>query len=258
MKFSVITITRNSEQFLEETMESVLSQDCPDLEYILVDGGSTDGTLDLIRLYAARDRRIRWVSEPDAGISDAMNKGIRMARGDVIAHLHSDDRYPAPDVLSRVSAAFNGHPDALWLTGGQYIIDDQGSILQEIRVRPYSYRKLVRCNCILHPATFVRREGFRRAGLFDVSRKYAMDYDLWLRLGALGDPLLIDAPLASFRLHEGSLSTVETEKAFDEALAVRKELMRNQPVIFFFHHLYYLLKKRRNSASVRRVRRGNH
>lgn len=256
MKFSIITITRDSRRYLDEAMESVLSQDWPDLEYILVDGGSTDGTLDLIRSRAARDPRVRWVSEPDDGISDAMNKGIRMACGDIIAHLHSDDLYPAPDVLSRVAAAFEIHPEALWLTGGQYGIDEQGAPFQEIRVRPYSYRKLVRCNCILHPATFVRSEGFRRAGLFDTGLKYAMDYDLWLRLGALGAPLLVDAPLACFRLHGGSLSTVETAQAFDEAFAVRKRAVGNRPVTVFFHYLYYLLKRVRNTRSVRRSRRG--
>jgi len=253
MKFSIITITRNSSRYLEQTVRSVLSQEYPDLEYILVDGGSTDGTLDLIRRYAAEDSRIRWISEPDRGISDAMNKGIGLATGEIIAHLHSDDRYPAADVLSRVAAAFRQHPDALWLTGGEYIVDEEGAILREIRVRRYSYRKLVRSNFILHPATFVRSEGFRRAGVFDSTRTHAMDYDLWLRLGILGDPLVVDAPLACFRLHEGSLSTAEAEKAFDEALAIRKNLMRGQPVRFFFHYLYYLLKRGRNRRAVRRM-----
>lgn len=250
MKFSIITITLNSRDYLEETISSVLSQDYRNLEYIFVDGGSSDGTLELIRDFAEKDARIRWLSEPDRGIADAMNKGIELASGEIIAHLHSDDRYSDPSVLSLVAAEFSRNPEALWLTGGEYVIDRHGKILQEIKVRRYSYRKLVRCNSILHPATFIRSEAFRRAGRFSTGRKYAMDYDLWLRLGALGEPILVDAPLACFRLHEGSLSSNEAEKAFDEALEIRKELMKGQPVRFFFHYLYYLAKKQRNRRSV--------
>lgn len=256
MRLSIITITMNSERFLRETIESVISQDYQDIEYLLIDGGSTDGTLDIIKSSAAGDGRIRWVSERDNGISDAMNKGIRMATGEVISHIHSDDYYAANDVLSSVVSAFREHPGANWLTGGAYVVDELGAVLREIRVRRYSYRKLVRCNFILHPATFVTREGFARAGMFDVARRYAMDYDLWLRLGALGAPVSFSRPLACFRLHEGSLSSAETTRAFDEALLIRRELLRERPVIFFFHYIYYLLKKRRNRNYVRRLQHG--
>jgi glycosyltransferase involved in cell wall biosynthesis len=253
MKFSIITITMNSREYLDETISSVLSQEYRNLEYIIVDGGSSDGTLDTIKEYARKDVRIRWISEPDQGIADAMNKGVLLATGDVIAHLHSDDRYVDASVLSRVATEFARHPEALWLTGGEHVIDQHGRIIQQIKVRRYSYRKLVRCNFILHPATFVRSAGFQRAGLFNITRKYAMDYDLWLRLGTLGKPIPVDAPLACFRLHGGSLSSSETEKAFDEALDIRKELMKGQPIRFFFHYLYYLAKKQRNRTSVRKL-----
>jgi glycosyltransferase involved in cell wall biosynthesis len=256
LKLSIITITRNSERYLRETIDSVISQDYPDFEYIVVDGGSTDGTLDIIRDYAAREPRIRWISEPDEGISDAMNKGIRLATGDVVAHIHSDDYYAGSDVFSRVAAAFMENPGGIWLTGGEYIVDDRGVRLREIRVRRYGYRKLVRCNFILHPATFVRMEGFRAAGVFDTRWKYAMDYDLWLRLGSQGAPVRIDRPLACFRLHGGSVSSLESRKAFDEALAIRRELLKGEPLRFFFHYLYYLLKRGRNNRSTRHLRSG--
>jgi len=256
LKLSIITITRNSERYLRETIDSVISQDYPAFEYIIVDGGSTDGTLDIIRDSAAMDRRIRWISEPDEGISDAMNKGIRLATGDVVAHIHSDDYYAGSDVFSFVAAEFIQNPEAIWLTGGEYVVDEGGVQLREIRVRRYGYRKLVRCNFILHPATFVRMEGFRAAGLFDLRRSYAMDYDLWLRLGSQGAPVRVDRPLACFRLHGGSVSSVQSERAFDEALAIRRELMKGEPLRFFFHYLYYLLKRGRNNRSTRHLRSG--
>ena len=93
MTFSIITITFNSREFLEETIQSVLSQEEADFEYIIVDGGSTDGTLEIIRRYANMDERIRWISEPDVGISDAFNKGIARAQGEIIGILNSDDTY---------------------------------------------------------------------------------------------------------------------------------------------------------------------
>jgi glycosyltransferase involved in cell wall biosynthesis len=255
-KLSIITITRNSERYLGETIDSVISQDYPDFEHIIVDGGSTDNTLDIITDYAAREPRIRWISEPDRGISDAMNKGIGLATGEVVAHIHSDDYYAGSDVFSLVAAAFVENPGALWLSGGEYVVDGGGVRLREIRVRRYAYRKLVRCNFILHPATFVRMEGFRRAGPFDLRRKYAMDYDLWLRLGLLGAPLRVDRPLACFRLHGGSVSSLESELAFDEALEIRRELMKGEPLRFLFHYLYYLLKRGRNNRSTRHLRSG--
>jgi glycosyltransferase involved in cell wall biosynthesis len=253
MKFSIITITLNSRKYLEETITSVLSQEHQNLEYIFVDGGSTDDTLEIIKKYSEKDQRIRWISEPDRGISDAMNKGVAMATGDVIAHLHSDDSYPDTGILSAVAQQFSSHPDALWLTGGEQIIDDTGKILREIPVRSYSYRKLIRSNFILHAATFVRRTAFHEAGGFSVSRKYAMDYDLWLRLGALGAPITVDRTLACFRFHGGSLSTAETENAFAEELAIRKDFLCGRPVRFFFHYLYFLVKKRRNRMFVQRL-----
>ncbi len=253
MKFSIITISLNSRKYIVETISSVLSQDHQDLEYIFVDGGSTDGTLEIIKNYAEKDQRIRWISEPDRGIADAMNKGVALATGDIIAHLHSDDLYPTPGVLSTVAHEFSSRPDALWLTGGEQIVNDTGKILREIRVRNYSYRKLIRSNFILHAATFIRRTAFHEAGGFAVGRRYAMDYDLWLRLGALGAPICVDKSLACFRFHGESLSTAETEKAFAEELAIRKDFLCGQPVRFFFHYLYYMVKKRRNRMFVQRL-----
>lgn len=246
MKFSIITITYNSEKYLREAIQSVLSQVYPDLEYIIVDGGSTDGTLDIVREYAAVDSRIRWVSGPDRGIADAMNKGVALATGDVIVHLHSDDYYPHPEVIAVAEAGFVRRPDSMWLTGGAYLVDASGNMLQEIHVRNYSYLKLVRSNCIIHPATFIRRSAFNLVGGFDISLKYAMDYDLWLRLGKLEDPLAVDRPMACFRVHQGGLSSSESKKAFVEELAIRKNYFAGRPIRFFFHQLYFLVKQVRH------------
>ena len=246
MKISVITICYNSRAHIERTIASVLGQSHPDLEYVIVDGGSSDGTVEIIRSWAARDPRIRWVSEPDHGISDAMNKGVRLASGEIVAHLHSDEYYLDPGVLSEVAALFSAHPERVWLTGGFHFVDESGRFLREIPVRRYSYRRLVHCNIILHSATFIRRGAFLAAGGFDLTLSFCMDYHLWLRLGEMGDPLMVKKTLTCFCVHCGSRSTMEADSAFAEEFQVRLKFLEERGMWRFPYRLEYLLRKRLN------------
>ena len=242
MKVSIITISYNSENFIEKAIQSVLSQKNVDLEYILVDGDSTDGTVGIIKSHASCDARIKWVSEPDAGISDAMNKGIGMASGEILGHLHSDDFYPHDGVLEKVSTAFA--KGAIWVTGGMQIVGVKDEVIADIEVRNFSYRELLRGNLIYHPSTFVARRGLESVGLFDTSLKFAMDYDLWLRLGKLAAPLRLEEPLSAFRAHRASLSTVSSGSAYDEAWSVRKRYYGINPVQWFLGYYRFLRHRR--------------
>lgn len=242
MKITVITVCRNAESYIGQTIASVVSQDYDDLEYVIVDGASTDATLDVVKRYSRGDRRIKWISEPDSGISDAMNKGIELATGDVIAHLHADDYYPDDTILSSVVAIFMHNPGALWGTGGVSFTDTCGVETARYPARKYSFNKLVRGNCIFHPATFVRREAFIKVGMFDISLKYSMDYDMWLRLGTLQNPVLVDRVLACYRVHNKSTSFLHTDEAFAEELSVRKRYLGEKSLRYKFHYLNYLLK----------------
>jgi len=253
MKVSVITVCYNGVRHLQKAMESVLAQSYPDLEYLVVDGGSTDGSAELIASYASRDPRIRWVSEPDGGISDAMNKGVAMARGEVIAHLHSDEWYLDREVVSEAAALFSGRPDTVWATGGFHFVDREGRFLREITVRRYSYRRLIHSNIILHPATFIRRSAFLAVGGFDLALHYCMDYHLWLRLGELGDPLPIKRALAAFMVHDGSRTTAEAAAAYAEELRVRLDFLKARGRVQFPFRLEYLVKKELNRLFVRRL-----
>jgi glycosyltransferase involved in cell wall biosynthesis len=239
---SVITVVHNGEKHLEQAILSVLGQTYDNLEYIIVDGGSTDGTLDIIKKYD--DRIDSWISEPDRGISDAMNKGIRLATGDLIAHLHADDYYSDPSVISSVCSEYLRHKDVLWLTGGIDIVDRNGKILQEIPVRKYSYRKLIRGNFILHPATFVTRRAFEKAGCFNEEYRYAMDYDLWIRIGGIADPVTLDLQVACFRAHPESRSIIRSDMAYHESWMIRKKQLEGHHGKLFYHYLYYTLCKR--------------
>ena len=215
---TVVTPCLNAAATLPEALASVRAQGYPRLEHVVVDGGSTDGTLDILR----GAEGVRWISEPDRGLSHAMNKGVGMAQGEVIGWLNADDHY-LPGALRAVGEALARHPDALWLTGRCRIIDGDG---REIRrwvtayknafLRRYSLPLYLTQNFISAPATFLRREAFEAAGLFDERYRISMDYDLYLRLARRTDPLVLDRELAEFRMAEGSLSMSGFETQFRE------------------------------------------
>jgi glycosyltransferase involved in cell wall biosynthesis len=225
VKFSVITVCLNAAKYINETIESVLSQDFSGFELIFIDGGSVDSTLDIVKDLACRELRVKWISEHDGGIADAMNKGIRLATGDVIVFLHADDYFASTDVLSLMSKVLMAGPHNYWATGGVCEIDEFGNTMRNVNVRRYSRRRLLRNNIILHPATFVRREAFELVGAFDTSLRYSMDYEFWLRLSALGPPIEVSSILTNFRVHKGSISTVSHAEALIEEYQVRKRYL---------------------------------
>ena len=252
MKVTIITVNLNGNRFLPSAIDSVLAQDCSALEYLIIDGGSTDGSLATIMAAADRDRRVRWISEPDAGISAAMNKGVAMATGDVIGFLHSDDCYPACDVLTVVADAFAAAPETQWLTGGLALISESGKVFREFPVRRYSRSRLIRSNILFHPATFVRRE-LLRALPFNTGLQLAMDYDLWLRLAERAEPLLIERPLAAFRIHAGSRSIRAADAALAEEFAVRCSYLNARGYGTLRCRLEYSLKRLANRCVVGRM-----
>jgi glycosyltransferase involved in cell wall biosynthesis len=202
---TVVTPSFNQGEFIERTIESVLAQTGPfELEHLVVDGGSTDGTLDVLRRY---EGRVRFVSERDRGQSDALNKGFRMARGDVLAWLNSDDTYEP----GAIAAAVEALREARWCFGQCRIIDERD---REIRrsvtwyknrlSRRYSYPELLGRCFVPQPAVFFRRDLLEEVGAVDERCRYSMDYDLWLRFGRLAEPRFVPRYLASFRWHAAS------------------------------------------------------
>ena len=250
MRFSIVTCTRNSERYLSASIDSVTNQDYGEIERIFVDGGSTDATLDIIR---ATPGNVKIVENICGSISHAMNVGIKTATGDVVAHLHSDDYYAHPRVLSHVSRALH-QSGAEWLFG-RCLSDIDGVRTAERSPAPrYSYRRLLKGNFIPHPAVFIRRHLFDRTHGFDEHIKYAMDYDLWLKLGRLAEPLQLDEHLAVFRRHPESFSTANPLLALRDDFAVRLRHASSRPWTLAYHWLHYLVRRRRLQ---RRLARGH-
>jgi len=177
---SVLTPSFNQRQWLGETLDSVARQTYPHLEHVVVDGGSTDGSVDV--LHGALPAG-SWVSEPDGGQSDALNKAFARSRGEIIGWLNSDDAYLFDDVVESVVEYFHAHPDADVVYGHAALVSENGSLLHVMWMPPYSKGRLWRENFISQPAVFIRRRALED-GFLDESFHYTMDHELWLRLAA--------------------------------------------------------------------------
>jgi glycosyltransferase involved in cell wall biosynthesis len=209
-RISVITVCLNSEAYLEQTIRSVLLQGYPNLEYMIIDGGSTDGTLEIIKHYEAH--LAGWISEADRGQSQALNKGFARSTGAIMAWLNSDDYY-LPDTLAFAAREFMTHQGLDWLAGSVRQVDERGATLRTVStesLHAYSGKRLFKNGAdfrhpVDQPAVFWSRRWWDAVGPLDETYHYCMDHDLWLRAFARGFvPRWVGDELTAFRVHGAS------------------------------------------------------
>ena len=254
MKISIITTSYNSARTLRDTMDSVLRQGYTDYEYIVIDGASKDGTVDLIREYEPRfEGRMRWISEPDRGIYDAMNKGLAMATGDVVGLLNSDDFYASDDILEIIAHAFTtpDAPDAIY--GDVHYVDEVDTTKV---VRYYSSSKFTRKRMLMgympaHPSFYVRRECYEKFGAFDTSYRVAADFENLLRLIYVHNirTRYIAKDFVAMRMGGASSSGLSSYLRIvaDHFAAFRKHNLKVNYLFYFLRYVKKLLEFRKKN-----------
>jgi len=255
---SIVTPSFNQGQFLEKTILSVIEQDYPNIEYIIIDGGSTDGSVEVIRKY---ENRIKyWVSEPDKGQADAVNIGWQMASGEILGWINSDDIY-APGAVSLAVSTLLKNPAIGFVYGDAQIIDIDGHKMGIRKSHPFDYKKLATFDLVpSQPTVFLRHSLFESVEPLDISLQMSMDTDYWFRIGRVTKGHNIPHTIACMRMH----SEAKTSKRYNEFLADSLTILHKifgDPTLpkdirvlraKAFSHAYYGAAGRAYQAGVRR------
>jgi glycosyltransferase involved in cell wall biosynthesis len=232
---SIVTPCLNAASYLEQAIESVLAQDYPRIEYIVMDGGSTDGTLDILRRY---EGRLRWISERDRGTPDAINRGFRLTKGEIFTYLNADDMY-LPNAVSAAVRAFREHPDAAVIYGGAWWVDEIGQRIAPYPVHDFDRTLLARECYICQPAAFLRREAFENAGGMDPDLNLTFDYELWMRLSRVHEFRRIEEDLALSRMHRTNKSLGQRREVFRETFRVMRRHYSYIPFQWVYGYLCF-------------------
>ncbi len=241
--FSIIIPSYNQGHFIEETINSVLSQSYKNTEVLVIDGGSSDGTIEVLKSFGDR---IFWMSEKDRGQTHAINKGLTLSKGAIIAYLNSDDYY-LDGTLEKVTKIFESDKDTLWLTGDYVIVNEKGvaiqsfiAIYKRLLRKRLSFNLLTVLNPVIQPSTFMTRSLMDRVGAFNEELRYTMDYDYWLRAISIQRPVILRDKLSAFRVHKESKGGSQYSRQFEEELKVAK-VYQNHSFLTLLHGLHNLL-----------------
>lgn len=222
---SIVTPSFNQARFLETTIRSVLEQDYPAIEYIIIDGGSTDGSLEIIRRY---ERRLaQWISEPDSGQAEAINKGLRLATGEIVAWLNSDDVY-LPGALREAAEAFARNPGAGLVYGDGIMVDEDLHVLDFHRYRQLDLKELLAFEVLLQPAAFMRRQALEAVGFLNQDYHLILDHELWVRIASRFPLVHVPRYWALERTHSQAKTIAQAGQFVQEAERLRQWAEREE------------------------------
>ena len=218
MLISIVTPSYHQARYIEETIQSVLSQGYPQIEYIIVDGGSTDGTVNIIKKY--EDQLAWWLSDKDRGQTDAINKGFASAKGDILAWINSDDTYE-PGAVAAAAKFLQEHPKVGMVYGDCNYINENGRVIGKFHSAQTNYRLLRQgFTHIPQQTMFFRADLWKEVGPLDPSFYFAMDYDLWTRIASRTEINYVPQTWANFRLHTLGKTTLADDRCWPEMLRV--------------------------------------
>ena len=212
-----MTPSYNQAAYLEQTLTSVLEQDYPRLEYLVVDGASTDSSVEIIKKYA--DKLAWWISEKDSGQADAINKGLARAKGEIVAWLNSDDYY-LPGAIASAVKIFQENPEIVMVYGNMLAVDENGRTINMLKYHQLTLEELLCFQIIGQPAVFFRREAFEEAGILDVTYHCLLDHHLWLRIALQGRILHVDETWAAARYHSEAKNRARAAEFGREAFRI--------------------------------------
>jgi glycosyltransferase involved in cell wall biosynthesis len=234
---TIVTPSYNMARFVSQTIESVLSQGYPRIEHVVLDAGSSDGTLEILDRYQ-RQGCLRYVVGKDKGPSDAVHRGFREARGEILAWLSADDTY-LPDAVHTGVEYLLAHPDVDVAYGEGYWIDEEGACIGRYPTHPFDSKVLQRDCFICQPAAFIRASAYRRCGI-DPDVNQSFDYDLWIRMAKCGFRFgMIPKYIANSRLHRGAKTVYQREDVFRASMAILKRHYGYVPFVWVFGYAAY-------------------
>jgi glycosyltransferase involved in cell wall biosynthesis len=259
-KISIVTATLNRKALLERCIEGVAQQTYPDKEHIIIDGASTDGTVELLQSYSRRYSHIRWISEKDNGISSALNKGLALASGEIIG-INGDDDFYLPGTFEIVAREFEEDPSVGLVAGHCECIRNDGRLYYTSKAAFSSRQELIKhwkswgtTTFLPAPSTFFRKECVNAVGGFDDADRYAMDYHHWIKITEKFGVRIVDKVLAKFRYDDGTVTFSQAEKQRAETHAISRKYWGPVTSIAFYQMAFSYLKHRHLSPLIEKLR----
>lgn len=222
-KISIVIPSYNKAKYIGETLDSILSQKYPNVEIIIQDGGSTDGSVEIIKSYAKKHpKHVIWISKKDKGQMDAINKGLKKAKGDIFTYINADDVYKSNSFMV-VSRLHRKHPNSLWFVGQGDVIDAHRNEIspwvtkyKNLLLKINNYQLLLAVNYLMQPSVFISKKAYEQHGPFTGNKKFVLEYDLWLKLGKIKMPTVTNEFLSSFRMSGDNISSVQYNDTLSE------------------------------------------